>query len=200
MIFWVGILVGGLFAWLAVKMRFYETWAMLFNIVISVYLAIFLGPVIVDIVPAAGDMPYSDVLAIVCTAVVAFLILHCISYTFLTGQFSVSFPKIFNTLGAALLGFFAGFLVWSFVGLLIYLTPVSQNAFVKEIGFGSQFRQTNVSNICWWCNLVHKAVASEQSTCTVEEAITALLESAEEKPPAATGRPAEPNEPVRADS
>lgn len=199
MIFWVGILVGGLFVWLAVKIGFYETWAMLFNIVISVYLAIFLGPTIVDIIPAAGDMPYGNILAIICVAMVAFLILHCISYSFLTGQFSVSFPRMFNSLGAALLGFLAGFLVWSFVALLIYLTPISRNAFVREIGFGSRFQQTNISYISWWCNLVNKAVAPEENARTAEEAISGLLKSAEEKTPGERGEPTGINKPAGAD-
>jgi hypothetical protein len=44
MVFWAGILVGGLFIWFAVKIGFYEMWATLFNIVISIYIAIFLSP------------------------------------------------------------------------------------------------------------------------------------------------------------
>ena len=97
MIFWMGILVGGVFAWYAVKMGLYVMWAVLFNIVISVYLAVFLGPVIVDIVPAAGDATYGNILTIIGTAIAAFLILHCISHVFVTGVFSVSFPRIFNS-------------------------------------------------------------------------------------------------------
>ena len=180
-------------------MGFYETWALLFNIVISVYLAIFLGPLIIDIFPAAGDVPCCDVLALISTALGAFLILHCISYTFLTGQFSVSFPRIFNTLGTAVLGFLVGFLVWSFISLLIYLTPVSQNSFVKEIGFGTQFQQTNVPYIAWWCNLVNKAVASQANPRTAEEAISGLLGSIEEKKPAQTDEQPESDEPAHSE-
>ena len=199
MIFWIGILVGGVFAWFAIKMGFYETWAMLFNIIISIYLAVHLQPIIADVVPAAGDTPYSNALTMIATAIVSFLILHSISYTFLTGQFSISFPKIFDTLGAGFLGFLAGFLVWSFVSLLIYITPISQNAFVKEIGFGSQFEQTSVPYICRWCNLVNKAVSRQDNKLTTEEAISGLLKRVEKKAQAKTAKeaaPAEPNKPT----
>jgi len=191
MIFWVGILVGGIFAYLAVKIGFYETWAMLFNIVVSIYLAVFLGPVIADI-PAA-DVWFSSVLAMVSIAIGAFLILHCISYTFLTGQFSVSFPTIFNTLGAGFLGFLAGFLVWSFISLLIYITPASENAFVKGVGFDRQSQQTNISYMCWWCNLVNNVAAFQDNKVTSEEAIDGLLEKTAEKLPEETGERAEPS-------
>jgi hypothetical protein len=199
MVFWMGILAGGIFAWYAVKTGLYVTWAMLFNIVISVYLAVFLGPVIIDIVPAAGDTTYGNIFATIGTAIAAFLILHSISHVFVTGVFSVSFPKVFDSLGAGFLGFLAGFLVWSFAGLLIYMSPISQNTFVKEIGFGRQFRETNVSYMSWWCNLVHKAVASQDSEITTEKAISGLLKSAEKKTQKKSAQPAEPNQPALTD-
>ncbi|MBA7663537.1 hypothetical protein ES703_71582 [subsurface metagenome] len=196
MVFWIGILVGGAFAWFAIKRGFYETWALVFNIVIAIYLAVFLGPVIADIVPSAGDTLYGNALCMLATAIGSFLILHAISYTFLTGQFSVPFQKIFDTLGTGFLGFLAGFLVWSFVGLLIYTTPISQQPIVKEIGFGSQFQQTNVGYISWWCNLVNSVVASQDKKYTTEQVISGLLKNAESKVQGKTAKKAEPNEPA----
>ena len=196
MVFWVGILVGVLFTWLAIKIGFFETWAMFFNIIISIYLGIFLRPTIANIIPAASDTPYSKALTVMATAIASFLILHSISYIFFTSQFNVSFPKIFNTLGAGFLGFLAGFLVWSFVSLLIFITPISQNTFVKEIGFGSQFEQANMPYISWWCNLVNTVVSRQDHKVTSEQAISGLLKSAESKAPAKTTEQAEPNEPV----
>lgn len=199
MVFWVGILVAASFAWFAVKMGFYETWVFAFNIVISVYLAIYLQPIIVDTISAASDTPYSNALTMITTAAGAFLILHGISYIFLTSRFSVSFPKIFDTLGAGFLGFLAGFLAWSFIGLLICITPISQNIFVKEIGFGSQIKQTNVPYISWWCNLVNTVASCRDNEYTTEQAIDELLKSAELKAqpkPAEPSVPAEPNVPA----
>ena len=145
MVFWIGILVGGLFAWLTIKMLgFYETWAMLFNIVISIYLAVFLRPTIADILPAAGNTPYSSALTIIAIAIASFAILHGISYVFFTSQFSVSFPRVLDILGTGFLGFLAGLLVWSFVSLLICIMPISQSSVVKTIGFGSQIDQANI--------------------------------------------------------
>ncbi|MGA1979330.1 MAG: CvpA family protein [Sedimentisphaerales bacterium] len=196
MVFWIGILVGWAFAWLAVKLRFYQTWALVFNIIISIYLAIYLQPVIANI-PAVGDTPYSNVLTMVAVALASFLVLHGISYTFLTGQFNVSFPKVFDTLGAGFLGFLTGFLVWSFLTLLIYITPASQNTFVKEIGFTDQLQQTSVSYISRFCNLVNAVVSSKDNKYSAEETIDKLLKGAISKSQKKTPEKPEPVKPTK---
>ncbi|MHC4497502.1 MAG: CvpA family protein [Planctomycetota bacterium] len=200
MVFWAGILAGGLFAWLAVKMGFYWTCTTLFNIVISVYLAIFLGPIITDFIPGAAGTAYSHVLGMISIGIGAFLILHCLSCAFLAGYFRVSFPRIIDSLGSALLGFLAGFLVWSFVGLLISITPIAQSEFVKEVGFGGQSQQTNLSNVGWWCDLVHRAVGSKGSEVTSKEIIAELLRSTERKRRHRAHREADPNKVAEADA
>ncbi len=195
MVFWIGILVGGLFVWLAVKMGFYETWILLFNIVIAVYLGVFLGPVIANIFPIVHNSPYNDVLCMIIPAVGAFLILHGISFTLFTGQFSVPFTKTFDTCAAGLLGFLTGFLVWAFLSLLISITPISQHSFVSELDFAGSFKQTGVPYISLWCDPVNSIVASEDSEVTSEQVISALLKNAELKAQPKTIEQTEPNLP-----
>ncbi len=199
MVFWIGILVAGTFAWFAIKLGFYETWALVFNIIISIYLAVYLQPIITNI-PVVGDTPYSNALTMVAIALASFLILHGVSYTFLTGQINVSFPKVFDTLGTGFLGFLAGFLVWSFLSLLIYITPVSQNTFVKEIGFKDEFQQTTVSYICRFCNLVNAVVSSQESGYTTEQTISELIEGAKSKKKLEKPEPVESAKPSDAET
>jgi hypothetical protein len=192
MAFWIGILVAGTFAWSAIKLGFYETFALVFNIIISIYLAIYLRPIIVNI-PVVGDTPCSNALSMVAVALASFLILQGISYTFLIGQINVSFPKVFDTLGAGLLGFLGGFLVWSFLSLLIYVTPASRNTFVKGIGFKDEFQQTTVSYVCRFCNLVN-AIVSQDEESSAEQTISELLKGTE---PKVQKKPPEEPEPVK---
>lgn len=191
MVFWLGILVGAVFAWFVVRIGFYGMWAMLFNIVISVYLAIYLQPVIVK-VPGLGDTLYTNALAMMGTAIAVFLILHGISYTFLTGQLVPTFPKVFDTVGTGFLGFLAGFLVWSFVALLVYVTPISQNAFIKSIGLGKS-QQTSVSYISRWCGLVN-ALSRQDEQYNAKKTIGELLTSIEERRKAEVKMRARPEE------
>ncbi len=200
MAFWIGILVGGTFAWLAIKLRFYQTWTLIFNIIISIYLSLYLRPVIVNI-PAVGNTPYSNALTMATVALASFLILYGISYTFLTGQFNVSFPTVFDVLGAGVLGFLAGFLVWTFLSLLIYITPVSQNTFVKGAGFNDGYRETAVSYISRFCNLVNAVVSSPDEESSAEQTISKLLKGPESKAWEKTlekPKPAEPAKPTDA--
>jgi len=128
---------------------------------------------------------------------VAFLILHAISYVFFTGQFNVSCPKIFDILGASFLGCLAGYLVWSFVILLICITPISQQPIVKKMGLHTQLEQANVPYICWWSNFVNKVVSSEEDRVTCKDAVNQLIEDAKEKAtPKPVKEPADPNEPA----
>jgi hypothetical protein len=181
MIFWAGILVGVCFAWFTSKMGFYQTWAMMFNIVISIYVAIFLAPVIADAVPAATDTAYGYALILIAVAIGTLVTLQGITYALFTGQFIATFPRVFNTVGGGILGFLAGLLVWSFAALLVSTTPVSQSAFAQKIGLGGKVEQTNVSYISWWCNLVGTVAAPRDNKCTPQEVINTLLSGSQKK-------------------
>ena len=183
MVFWLGILTGGLFIWFAMKIGFYEMLAMFFNIVISIYVAIFLGPVILDFIPEAGDIPCSNALALVVLGVGTFFVLYGITFVFLTGQFKVSFPKSFDILLAGVLGFLAGFLVLSFAALVITITPISQNRFVRQVGLNRNSQQANISYICFWCDLVNSIVSSPDTKITTKQAVEQLLNETQSKIP-----------------
>lgn len=189
MVFWTGILFGCLFVWVAVKKGFYETWILLFNIIIAVYLAVFLGPVIANIVPVAHGSPYNNALCLMIPGIGGFLILYAISSTLFTGQFSVPFTKTIDTFVAGFFGFLAGLLVWCFLSLLICITPISQNTFVSELDFAGGFQQTGAPYIEWWCDMVNSLVASKDSDVTSGEVISELMKKAEEKPPSQEVQP-----------
>ena len=181
MAFWITIFGGAIFAWFAIKIGFYETWALLFNIVISIYLAIYLTPIIADILPTAINTHYCITLTITALATAIFFILYGITYALFTSQFRITFPQIFDILFAGFLGFFAGFLVLSFIALLICVTPISQNKFLNEMGLNREAQQANISYIGWWCDKVNWFAASKDNKITGQQAIDKLLARA--KPP-----------------
>lgn len=195
MIFWLAILAGAFFAWFAFKLGFYDTLAILFNAVIAIYVAIFLAPVIIELVPAAGQTPYGNAMTLIALAAGVFFILFGISYTFITGQFGISFPKAFDILIAPMVGFLTGSLILSFIALLISVTPISQNKFADQIGLNRYSQQANISYICWWCDLVHGVVSSEDSSKSTARAIDWYWQSVEKKTRKEPTEQAEPNEP-----
>jgi hypothetical protein len=195
MVFWLSILAGALFAWIATRLGFFETWAAMFNIIVSVYVAVFLAPVIIDVVPAAGETAWGTALTLAAIAIGGFLILHGTTYAFITGQANVSFPKIFDTVLAGVLGFLAGFLVLSFAALLVRVAPISQGTPAGGTGLGKASQQANISYICWWCDLVNTVVSDRDNKVTSKQAVDELLSAAQPKPKPDTNERADPNEP-----
>jgi hypothetical protein len=195
MVFWMGILAGALFAWVAVQIGFYQTWAIFFNTVISIYLAVFLTPVITNAVPATGEISCGNTLTLAAVAIAAFLIFQGITYAFVPDTLSAFFPKVLNTVGSGIIGFLAGLLVWSFIALLISAMPAGHSAFAQDIGFGRKIQQSQAPYITWWCNLVHSAAAFGDSKHTSNEIIASLLDYAEGKAAEKRPAPAEPNKP-----
>jgi uncharacterized membrane protein required for colicin V production len=178
MVFWIGIFVAVLFAYSAIKLGFYHAWTMLFNFVIAVYVALRISPAIEEFLPAAMDGgQYSKTMALLATGLVTFLILHGIAYVLLIGQFEVTFPRVVNTLGSGIIGFLTGFLIWSFVTLLVCTTPFCQQQYVKELGFDVKiFEEAKMQPyLVWWCNFLDKLVASGEGPPSAEQTIKELL-------------------------
>lgn len=177
MVFWVAILSGVLFAWLAVRLRFYATWVLVFNVLVSMYVAVFLAPAVAEFAPVAGGAAsYGLTLSLVVLAGGCFAILHGLSFVFLTGQFNIAFPRVFDILVSGLLGFAAGFLVLSFVALVFTTTPLAQQEIVSSIGFNEQSQQPNITCLARSCNLIHAIAGFDGPKNTPQVAIRRLMD------------------------
>ena len=177
MIFWAGILIAVLFALSAIKLGFYHAWTMLVNLVIAVYMAVRIGSSLEDFFPAAVSGQYSRTLALLATGTGVFLVLQGIAYVLLIGQFEVTFPRAVNLIGSALLGFLAGFLVWSFGTFVFCTTPLCENQFVKEVGLDTKtFEEAKMqSYLVWWCNFMDKFVGTNDEPIAVDKVVKDLL-------------------------
>jgi hypothetical protein len=202
--FWIGILFGALFVYIAVKIGFYETWILFFNLVVSIYLAIFSRPLIEQFLPIAGETRYGDALVILAVAIGAFLLLYGISYVFFLSQFNVPVPRMLDLVGSGFLGFWAGLLIWSFAIVLISATPIYQSSFLQSIGFTEKFKEelqkTNVSYMSWWTNKINNLVSYKSNYLSTEELVDEIYQKAEQKKLKQTQpkipEPPEPNEPA----
>ena len=178
MVFWIAILTGVLFVWLAVRMGFYEMWVLLFNIVVSLYVAIFLAPVVAEFAPGGdGLSSYGTALSMIVLAGGCFAILQGLSYVFLTGQFNIPFPRVFDIVFSGGLGFLAGFLVLSFVALVLTTTPLAEHDIVRTLGLSSESQRTNLSCIAWCCNRVHSIASADNRENATEAAVQRLFET-----------------------
>lgn len=192
MVLLAGILVGGLCIWFAVKIGFYETWAMLFNIVMAIYIALFLAQPVMDFLPEeTSNIPFCDALTLIIVAVGSFLILHGITYILFTSQFKVTFPKIFDILFAGLLGFFGGFLLLSFAALIIFLTPFGEYA-----GISDDSVEYNMSSAYWLFDGIHSIVSSPDNEIITEKVIKQLLNKSKPDTQNINPQQADPDKPI----
>ncbi len=176
MIFWLAILFGALFAWIAVQIGFYGAWIMFFNLLLAAYAAVFLTPLVTASVPAATAIPdYGYTLTLMSIAIAAMFIAYGITYACLAGQLRVPFPKMLDNVGAGLLGFLAGFLILSFLAFAFSLTPLARLDICKTLGLDAPSHTTNTGYVCWWCNRFNGFVGSSHHRITSQQAVEYLL-------------------------
>lgn len=187
MVFWGAVLIGGLFAWAAAQVGFFASWIMLFNLVLSAYLAIFVGPLILDSIPATTDTPYGYALVLLTVGIATLVTSYAICYTCLSGRLRVEFPHLMDKIGAGVLGFLGGFLVTSFLGFAVSLTPLPEMDSLKPLGLDAASQRATRSYICWWCDVLHGFVGSSDAGVTSADAVASLLERV--APPAEVYQP-----------
>jgi len=200
---WIGIAavsMGVIFAVCGYRWGFYVVWAILFNLVISIYLSVMLTPTMAALLPALFPAraeqsessfwyAYAGVAAGV--AVVSFIILQILAMTYFTGTFTISLPKLMENLGAAFVGFVAGYILWGFICFLVLIMPVSGSMFFKTFTAGGQSKELSmpaVSNLVNAVNLVSLQPNRQQ----VRNVITWTLGWEMKAEP---NEPNEPNEP-----
>ncbi|HON93507.1 MAG TPA: CvpA family protein [Sedimentisphaerales bacterium] len=193
MVFWIAVLTGALFVWLAVRRGFYESWALLFNVLVSIYISVFLAPTVARFVPMPGGAAWCMALSMLVLAGGTFAILHGLTWVFLTGQFSIRFPSLFDVVCSGILGFVAGFLILSFAALALSTTPLAQHKIVTTLGLGRDGQKANVAGLARGLDLIH-TVARFADSDTSHAAITKLLDTSDELAANDESRP-EPNEP-----
>jgi len=195
MMFWIAILAGALFVWLAVRMGFYETWVLFFNIVVSIYVSVFLTPTLAEFAPAPGGASsYHTALCMIVLAGGCFALLQGTSFVFLTGQFHIPFPRVFDVVFSGVVGFVAGFLVLSFVALVLTTTPLARHNVVGVLGLDQQSRTANLVCITRSCDLIHFFAASDDGGDTPQAALQRLLQMNTAHPDPGR-RPPDTNEP-----
>jgi hypothetical protein len=179
MVFWLAVLVGALFAWIAVRIGFYASWIIFFHLLLAAYVAIFVTPVVIGSVPPANAAPgYGYALTLMSIAIATLLVTYGTCYACLSGKMRLELPRGLDTIGAGFLGFFTGFLVWSFLGFAFCLTPLANTELVKRLGFDAASQKANTAYMCWWCNGFHALVVTLGDETTSQQEVAMLVQNA----------------------
>ncbi len=170
------IAVGLIFAIFGYKKTWYPSWAFLFNTLISIYIGIMTAPQIVDKIPFIrehlNDFAYSA--GILAAAVIVFVIAQFLSSRFLTSACHVSFPKILDNAGAAVLNFAAGLVLAGFLLFLTTIIPLGDYPTAKFLTKISQISDEAGVVVRSSCNFIH-SVSFHASTIGVDRQMGKIL-------------------------
>jgi hypothetical protein len=166
---WISIAAvaaGVLFAVWGYRMGFYVIWAVLFNIAISIYLSVMLTPAVAAFLPALfpagvkqGEPGFWYAYAGLSAAVafISFLVLQITAMTYFTGTFNISLPKLMENLGAAAIGFVAGYILWGFICFVVLIMPIkeSQPVLLKSFTSDTKSREISIPAVSKVVNIVN---------------------------------------------
>ena len=145
------------FAWVGYKKTWYPAWALLFNIIVAIYLGVMTAPQIVDNLPIIrtylGNFSYAGSMLMI--AAIFFTVAQFLTFRYLTAVYCVSFPPLLNSIGAAILGFFAGAAIAGFVIFLINISPPQGSKYVAFFT-GARLSQEKANGVVRkTCGFVH---------------------------------------------
>jgi hypothetical protein len=160
------IAMGVVFAVCGYRWGFYTIWAMLFNLLISIYLGVMLSPTVAGFLPtlfpaaarqSEGSFWYVYAAIVAGVAMVSFIILQITATAYFTGTFNISLPKLIEKLGSLFIGFVAGYALWGFICFLILIMPIKKDQSIlfksftadpnsKEISMPTISKVTNTVN------------------------------------------------------
>lgn len=192
MAFWITVLMGVVVALIYSRRGLYEAVVLAFNLNLSIYLALYLAPTLINSVPTATDIPGGLSLTVLLIFALCAGLLCVVSFFLFTGQFAVPLAKALDFVGGATVGGFAGFLGASFLFLILTLTPIpGVPQWVQALDV-----TPNTQTICSTCDATHRLLGTDRSYQT-EGLITWLNEKSQELRASAVEDPnTDPNGPI----
>lgn len=158
MVFWIAIIAGLAGAFFGIKKQsFYAIWAILFNLMVSIYLSVMVARPIASLLGSdIVGCDYYLAISVLLVAGVFFAVLQIIAVTFFT-SYGLQFSETFDKTGSAVLGFIIGFLTCSYIFFLICVMPVSKKNFMGWLnGPEGVPKRTAITPVVKTCNLIAK--------------------------------------------
>lgn len=189
MLFWIAVLMGLLTLLLATRIGFFETVALSFNLLTSVFVGIYAAPSLIELLPSAANFAYGTATTVAALSLICFLFLYGVSYVLLTGQFKVAFPKVFDVLLSGSIGFGAGLLLGSYIIVILSTMPLAKATRLLD----TSNTKANVSFLCLCCDQVQRLVAAPGVQTETQDLLTQIKEHAQAYTPAPVEH-ADPNQ------
>jgi hypothetical protein len=173
---WIIIVIGLVFALIGYKKTWYPSWALLFNILVSVYTSIMITPQIVDASPVIGKYlgSFAYSVFILTNAAIIFAVMRFLAFKFFISGHVISFPRILNTAGSAVLGFLTGSIIAGFLLFLITITPLFDFSVVKSFMQNKQTPDKVNTVMLTACNFIHN-ISLQPCPTAIEKQMEKIL-------------------------
>ena len=150
----IAVLIGCVSAVIGIKKGFFAVWPVFFNILIAIYIGIMLTPTIVGLAPEIEESGYYGACCVACIAILVFAVLQAVVTIFFSRMYEAASPEILDRIGSAVLGFLSGYLVCSFVVLLIFITPFARHPALKGRKDSTPTAVKSVANACSFVDVI----------------------------------------------
>lgn len=154
MLFWVLLIVGGLFACLGVKKGFYAMFATLFCLMFSVYIGVLAAPRIMRLSHDFEQDPYYAAGCVFGMFLVIFILLWAIAWFYFLRDGEDYFPKMLDRIGGGVCGFLFGYILSSLVLLMVCIMPFSRDDAMPALCNRDSAMRFSVPAVVKTCNFV----------------------------------------------
>jgi hypothetical protein len=127
------ILIAAVFACVGLKKKFFVMWAMVFNLIISIYLSVMLVHAIGKATPDIGESGYFLASCLIALAALFYAIFHVIVKFYIIGNNVIEFSVLFDRIGAPVLGFLFGYLACCFILFALGIMPIAKHEFITNV-------------------------------------------------------------------
>ena len=132
MVLVIVLIISILFTWLGIRKGVYSMGAVLFNLLMSIYVGVLSTPLILKTSPGLEASGYYAAFCIIFLTISCFALLQGICYYFFLRGADILFPDLFDKIAGGVTGFFSGYVLMGFVFLVICMMPFSRVHFLQN--------------------------------------------------------------------
>ena len=154
MIFWICLIIGGLFAWLGLKKGLYCMVAAVFNLMVGIYVSVLAAPVILSMSPEYSDSGYYAAITIFVLTAFIFAALQTFAWFYFLRDAEDYFPKLIDQLAGIAGGFFLGYFLVGLVFLLITIMPFSRGSIPSFLPQREKMQSFASASVVRACNFI----------------------------------------------
>lgn len=154
MFLWITIIISVLMAYWGYKKGFFMMFAILFNLMFAIFVAVLSAPKLLSFSTGYEDSGYYAAASVLLTFILIFGVLQFFAYFYFLRDSEGLFPKLFDKLGALIFGFLSGYMICCILMLSFCIMPCSTKSETEHFCKREQLREISVPGVRKVCNFL----------------------------------------------